>query len=556
MSANFVNWVYLRRMKNFFVVIFCVWCTICEAQSNVKAKLTVEQYIEKYAPIAIDEMYRSHIPASITLAQGILESGNGNSRLSTEANNHFGIKCKNTWTGKTIYEDDDAPQECFRKYDAAIDSYRDHSDFLMNNKRYAFLFDLEIKDYKAWAFGLKKAGYATNPQYPELLISFIEKHGLHKYDNTQISEEEQKELNEQKAEVVKTYGKEFMVNDVPAITAKANESFAQIALNYDIKVYQLYKYNDLQKDDECHEGDTIYLKHKRNKALIDTYVFAKNDNMHKIAQRFAIKLERLLDRNNLVLNQQPAIGQVIYLNNKRPNNIVMADTSIQRDVVEIVKTEVKPNEVKVDTIVMNEKVYEDPKKNIETMFPSNENTLSYFDTLEEKKAELSFFHTVQAGETLYSIAKKYNIRVDALQFLNALKNNTIEVGQKLIVNPNLPTADTKEPQPVPGYHIVRHGETLFSIAKMYNISVSDLKALNTLTSNDIKIDQQLTVVPVIKQEESGKGNENTEAFYHTVQKGETLFGISRKYNVPIDEIKKLNSTNLNHLNEGLKIRIR
>lgn len=538
-------------MKYIFFTLFCIFTLNSFAQEEVKVKITVEQYIEKYSALAIEEMYRSRIPASITLAQGILESGNGNSRLSTEANNHFGIKCKATWTGKTLYEDDDAPQECFRKYDAAIDSYRDHSDFLMNNKRYAFLFDLDSKDYKSWAYGLKKAGYATNPQYPELLITFIEKHKLHKYDEVKISEEEEKEKAEEKAEVIKTYGKEFIINGVPAITAKANESFAQIALNYDIKVFQLYKYNDLQKDDECHEGDTIFLKSKKNKAEVETSIFGKGDNTHKISQRFAIKLEKILLRNNLVLNQQPAEGQIIYLNTKRTNAIIIADTAIQRDSVEIVKTQTAPNVIKVDTIILNETVYEDPKKNIETMFPVNETTLSYFDTLEEKKSELSFFHTVQTGETLYSIAKKYNVKVDALQFLNAMKNNNIEIGQRLIVNPNLPSADTKEPQPVPGYHIVRHGETLFSISKLYNISVNDLKAINVLENNNIKIDQRLTVVPI----KNSENNSGSNSIYYTVEKGETLFSISRKFNVSVINLKELNS-NMVQLKIGEKIRIR
>lgn len=538
-------------MKYIFFTLFCIFTLNSFAQEEVKVKITVEQYIEKYSALAIEEMYRSRIPASITLAQGILESGNGNSRLSTEANNHFGIKCKATWTGKTLYEDDDAPQECFRKYDAAIDSYRDHSDFLMNNKRYAFLFDLDSKDYKSWAYGLKKAGYATNPQYPELLITFIEKHKLHKYDEVKISEEEEKEKAEEKAEVIKTYGKEFIINGVPAITAKANESFAQIALNYDIKVFQLYKYNDLQKDDECHEGDTIFLKSKKNKAEVETSIFGKGDNTHKISQRFAIKLEKILSRNNLVLNQQPAVGQIIYLNTKRTNAIIIADTAIQRDSVEIVKTQTAPNVIKVDTIILNETVYEDPKKNIETMFPVNETTLSYFDTLEEKKSELSFFHTVQTGETLYSIAKKYNVKVDALQFLNAMKNNNIEIGQRLIVNPNLPSADTKEPQPVPGYHIVRHGETLFSISKLYNISVNDLKAINVLENNNIKIDQRLTVVPI----KNSENNSGSNSIYYTVEKGETLFSISRKFNVSVTNLKELNS-NMVQLKIGEKIRIR
>jgi LysM repeat protein len=544
-------------MKYLVSILLCFGVFLAKAQTDLKPKLTVEQYIEKYSALAVEEMYRSHIPASITLAQGILESGNGNSRLATQANNHFGIKCKASWTGATMYEDDDAPQECFRKYDAAVDSYRDHSDFLMNNKRYAFLFDLDSKDYKGWAMGLKKAGYATNPQYPELLITFIEKHGLHKYDEVKRSEEEEKENAEEKAEIVKTYGKEIIINGVPAIIAKANESYAQIALNYDIKVYQLYKYNDLQKDDECHQGDTVFLKHKKNKAEIETCIFGMGDNTHKISQRYAIKLEKILTRNNLVLNQQPAVGQIIYLNNKRSGNIIIADTSIQRDSVQIIITEPAPQVVKIDTIVMNETVYDDPKKNIETMYPVNENTLSYFDTLEEKKSELSFFHTVQAGETLYSIAKKYNIKVDALQFLNAMNNNNIEIGQKLIINPNLPSADTKEPQPMPGYHIVRHGETLFAISKMYNITVDDLKALNTLTNNDIKIDQRLIIVPVksIQNKTNSNQTADSEAFYYTVQGGETLFAISRKFNVSVNDIKKLNA-NVANIKVGDRLRIR
>jgi len=545
-------------MKQIISLFLCLLSFISFAQDDVKPKLTVEQYIEKYSALAVEEMYRSHIPASITLAQGILESGNGNSRLATQANNHFGIKCKNTWTGQTLNEDDDAPQECFRKYDAAIDSYRDHSDFLMNGKRYAFLFDLDSKDYKAWAFGLKKAGYATNPQYPELIISFIEKHHLNKYDAVKISEEEQIEKAVAKAEIVKTYGKEIIINGVPAITAKANESYAQIALNYDIKVYNIYKFNDLQKDDECKAGDTIYLKHKKNKAEIETYIFAKGDNIHSISQRFGIKIEKILSRNNLFLYQQPALGQIIYLNNNRPQAIIIADHTIQKDSVEIIKTEISPNVIKTDTIVLNETVYEDPMKNMETMYPINENTLSYFDTLEEKKSELSFFHTVQAGETLYGIAKKYNIKVDALQFLNAINNNTIEIGQKLIVNPNLPSADTKEPQPVPGYHIVRHGETLFAISKMYNISVSDLKAINTIENNDIKIDQRLIIVPVKNSmiAENKPQLDSNDPYFYQVGKGETLFAISRKFNVAVTILRQLNNGNLNQIKVGEKIRIR
>ena len=137
-------------------------------------RITAEQYIEQYKDIAISEMKRTGVPASITLAQGILETESGNGDLVKRSNNHFGIKCKNTWTGESVFHDDDANGECFRAYTNAEDSYRDHSDFLRSNKRYAFLFGFEATDYKNWARGLKKAGYATNPRYPDILIKNIE----------------------------------------------------------------------------------------------------------------------------------------------------------------------------------------------------------------------------------------------------------------------------------------------------------------------------------------------------------------------------------------------
>ncbi|MFN9109836.1 MAG: glycoside hydrolase family 73 protein, partial [Bacteroidota bacterium] len=147
----------------------------------IAQKITIEEYVNTYKDIAMKEMVRSGVPASITLAQGILETENGNSALVKKSNNHFGIKCKETWTGPSVSHDDDAPQECFRKYENAIASYIDHSDFLRTRKHYHFLFDLDPLDYKAWAYGLKKAGYATNPKYPQILIKYIETYNLHDY---------------------------------------------------------------------------------------------------------------------------------------------------------------------------------------------------------------------------------------------------------------------------------------------------------------------------------------------------------------------------------------
>lgn len=575
-------------MKKVLSLLFCLIHIGLLAQNEPLAtpiKITVQQYIEKYSATAVEEMFRSHIPASITLAQGILESGNGNSRLAVEGNNHFGIKCK-SWTGKTIFEDDDALQECFRKYDAAIDSYRDHSDFLMSGTRYAFLFDLDQKDYKSWAYGLKKAGYATNPQYPELLIAFIEKHQLHKYDEIKLSDEEDKEMKEDKAQIVKSYGQEIIINEVPAITAKAKESIAQIALNYDIKVWQLYKFNDLDKNASCQAGDTLFIKSKKNKTFVEEYTIQNGETMHQLSQRFGIKLEKILERNNLSLGQEPANGEVVYFNKKRNNPLKLRDTIKLKEEIIIAPNDSNPK--KIDTTIYNQTVYEDPVKNIETAEPSAENTLNFFDTLESMKKDLSFFHTVQKGETLFSISKKYNIRVDALQFLNNLTGTGLEVGQKLIINPNLPSADTKEPQASPGYHIVRQGETIFSISKMYNISKTELKATNNLSNDTIKIGQQLVVVSDKKIEEQPKkiepepkpielkpetklietkpekvekpvksSNIAKEHIYYTLKYNENIDSVCKKFTLSINQLKFLNKNfDILHAKSGDEIRVK
>ncbi len=163
--------------------LFLLSIIILLASVSFAQRMTAEQYVETYSNWAVEEMQRVGIPASITLAQGLLESGFGNSRLATEGNNHFGIKCHKGWTGEKMYEDDDAANECFRKYKSAYESFKDHSDFLTTRSRYAFLFELDSDDYKGWAKGLKKAGYATNPQYANKLIELIERYELFRFDD-------------------------------------------------------------------------------------------------------------------------------------------------------------------------------------------------------------------------------------------------------------------------------------------------------------------------------------------------------------------------------------
>jgi LysM repeat protein len=295
-------------------------------------RISTEEYIKTYKDIAIEKMINYRIPASITLAQGILESGSGNSRLAQKANNHFGIKCHKGWTGKTFYMDDDEKNECFRKYKKAEDSYRDHSLFLTQRGRYSFLFDLKITDYKAWAKGLKKAGYATNPKYPEILISIIERYDLMKYDN-----QGKKENQEDKKPVKKT-GKQvvasnlsvenfkkfekypsgrqiFINNDRKLIIAKSGDTFFGLAKEFGIYTWQLYKYNDLEKDYLLKVGDIIYLQKKKRKAAREHryHEVANGQTIRQISQLYGVRESRLYKINNLPKGVQVGAGEIIKL---------------------------------------------------------------------------------------------------------------------------------------------------------------------------------------------------------------------------------------------------
>jgi LysM repeat protein len=535
-----------RYVKNFFILTIVVLTTLLTKAQPVPTpefpfKMTVDQYVEKYAKIAIEEMHRSRIPASITLAQGLLESGNGNSRLALQANNHFGIKCKADWKGETLNEDDDAPQECFRKYPTPLDSYKNHSDFLMKGSRYAFLFDLEPTDYQSWAMGLRKAGYATNPRYGEILIATIEKNNLQRFDLVKPTEVEVKEIIAEKKEVIAEQ-KSLIINNIPAIVVKQGESFASIASAYDMRVWQIYKYNDLSKSDNITAGDTLYLKPKNYKGLVETYQIGPTENIHIISQRFAIKLSRLYKYNRMKEGEEPAAGETVYLRSKRLDAIKLRTGSTPT--------------IAVDT-AYNDRIYDDPKKNIETIAPAIPED-KYDVEAHGVKEDMAFFHFVQGGETLFSIAKKYNVQVDGIKMLNNLPNENIKVGMRLIINPNQPAIKPNEESVIPGYHQVRQGETLYSIARLYNTTVNEIKALNEMQSDSIHVGEELIVVPLNGEKATEeKVTENLdEPVYHTVKEKETLYSLSRKYGVTPEQIRKLNDIIDNTIPVGAKLRIR
>ena len=303
-------------MKKIFAALLALMCLTAAAQTPQ------EKYIQKYAPIAVKEMHRSGVPASITLAQGILESGSGLSELATKGNNHFGIKCHKDWTGKRMYMDDDRKGECFRVYRKAEDSFRDHSDFLRYRDRYKFLFDLRPTDYKGWAYGLKKAGYATDPKYPAKLIKYIEDYNLARYDKKGALEgskvpeaphkiEEPVVVRPARSGVDVPVSEEFRfnldtplysVNGVPFIYSSKGQTYASIAAEHQLFKSEILRFNDLKEDRELLPGTIVYLASKKNKAQagLDMYIVEKDgEDFHAICQRFAVKEKAIIRKNKL-----------------------------------------------------------------------------------------------------------------------------------------------------------------------------------------------------------------------------------------------------------------
>ena len=275
------------------------------SQSNIQI------YIQQYQDIAVNHMHEYGIPASIKLAQGILESSYGTSKLAKESNNHFGIKCHKDWAGAVVYHDDDEKDECFRKYDFVEDSYLDHSLFLVNKERYSSLFELKKNDYRNWAKGLKKAGYATNPDYANKLIQLIETYNLSYYDN----KETDFVLKEESLYKIKQY------NYVQYVTAKAEDTYDEIAEYLGVWPWELIKYNDASDDRVLLEGERVYIQPKRKKCQVKTHEVIEGETMYSISQLYAIKIADLYKKNKMKNGTQPEIGQVIYLK-KEKNNLI------------------------------------------------------------------------------------------------------------------------------------------------------------------------------------------------------------------------------------------
>ena len=288
-------------------ILFCglLLCTSVSLSAQSRERITREEYIEEYAPLAIEAQEEYGIPASITLAQGLLESDNGNSRLATEANNHFGIKCKSNWTGGKVYHDDDEEDECFRAYRTAEESYEDHSIFLSTGARYAFLFQYAVTDYVNWAHGLKRAGYATSPTYADKLIEIIERYDLDRFDQEQGT----------KSRYLGPHTP-YIANDIVYIVARQGDTMLSIAEEFGISKRKLIAYNDLYRGYVPVKGDIIYLarKHRKAQKPHTQHVVTDGESMYMISQMYGIRLNRLYKMNDATPDTYaPMIGDVVKL---------------------------------------------------------------------------------------------------------------------------------------------------------------------------------------------------------------------------------------------------
>lgn len=291
-------------------LIFCVLLLLVPlfglfAQNMVRTK-QYQDYFDKYKDLAIEQMQKHKIPASITLAQGVFESGAGRSELATKGNNHFGIKC-NGWTGRKVYHDDDARQECFRAYNNVYESYEDHSVFLTTSKRYSRLFQLKLTDYQGWANGLKACGYATSPTYAKKLIEIIQLYKLYEYDKAKGYDKFQThQIEHGDLRHIYAFNKNYYVK------ARRGDTFKTIAADVDISYRKLARYNERDKHDTLEEGEIVWLEKKAKKAPKKykghPHTVQRGESMYSIAQYYGIRIKYLYKMNGLPADYQPVVG--------------------------------------------------------------------------------------------------------------------------------------------------------------------------------------------------------------------------------------------------------
>ena len=303
-------------MRKLNVLVLILFVHSLTGLAQMKWNPAYQSYINQYKDLAIEEMLKYNIPASITLAQGVFESSAGRSYLTVSGNNHFDIKCHD-WIGASVYTTDDAVNECFRAYDNALQSYEDHSKFLKNNVRYSRLFSLDRTDYRGWAYGLKACGYATNPQYAPKLIGIIELYKLYQYDTANSYDKFMAKHSTEgsRSGTGMILHPIYVYNNNYYIKARQGDTFKSIGKEIDISYRKIAKYNERNKHDLLQEGEIIYLKKKRSKADKSykrrPHIVKPGESMYSIAQFYGMRLKNLYKKNDLTPDYQIRVGDTL-----------------------------------------------------------------------------------------------------------------------------------------------------------------------------------------------------------------------------------------------------
>jgi LysM repeat protein len=462
--------------------IIAIWMIMMLSISAMaQRELTVQEYIDKFKHISIEEMERSGIPASITLAQGIIESRFGNSPLAVDGNNHFGIKCHTEWNGKKMYHDDDAQGECFRVYKNASESFKDHSAFLQTRSRYSFLFNYDATDYENWAHGLKKAGYATNPQYATILINLIEKEQLYLYDRpnrdlilagkhedrgqvltTEIATNKEYKVspsktNHSQTNIITSAAMEvFAFNRIRTVKVGPKDDVKSIAQKHLVPQNRLMKYNDLNPGESLKTGQFVYLQPKRNKAVHREHIVQNGETMRDISQLHGVKLDKLYERNLMVLTEEPAKGQVIQLNQKSEKKPLLKS-----------KEEIK----EMNAVAATTKSAPKEKESLQMVIQNAELAMKKAEIEAQRKEAEQMEKIKSEAESVVSMANS-------------------KVAPK-VVNETVKTEQQKGATFI--QHEVVKGDTLYNLSKRYNVTIDDLKAWNSITADGINLGQILQV---------------------------------------------------------------
>ena len=474
--------IYPNQSILFILLVWGMSFYFSTAQSNPNRL----NYIEKYKDIAISEMERTGVPASIKLAQGILESNSGKSTLARRANNHFGMKCGSVWKGKTFYRQDDdyddqgnLLESCFRVYKSAEASFVAHSEFLRDPRkayRYGFLFNLPPNNYKRWALGLKKAGYATNPKYPDHLISIIEAYELYIYDNMTNND-----IVPTPPDMPATINNNLIVvNNIRTALAKEGETVATIATKNDIAVKRLLKYNeDLTKRDQVlNEDERIFLQPKRSyyQGKRKYHYVQNGETMLDISQKYGVKLSALYKRNRLPQGKEAASGSKIKLRGWR----------VSKNNQPKVRTKTSKNTN--PTIIVND-IEQDPDIIFDSTIPS----ISIED-MDTPKADTSG----SSGTSPATNTTTSNPSPNTNTSTNNSGNNPSTTNTTTTTNPNPPTTSnpTTTNPPVNNskqYYTVQSGDTLYRISRKFGTSVPKLQEYNGLSNYIIRVGQRLRV---------------------------------------------------------------